>query len=70
MNITERFILEAGEQLPSASLFFDKNAANAVYITDASTINTSVPGTYNIEIKTQIYNVRECPPTIKDKNKS
>lgn len=52
MNITERFILEAGEQLPPASLFFDKNAANAVYITDTSAINTSVPGTYNIEIKT------------------
>ena len=52
MNITERFILEAGEQLPPASLFFDKNAANAVYITDTSAINTSVPGIYNIEIKT------------------
>lgn len=50
-KVMERYILEAGENLPAASDFFERKIENAEYVTDISGIDPYTPGTYDIEIK-------------------
>lgn len=50
MNIMDKLVLEAGEELPPAGSFFESYNSKAVYVTDMSGIDSNKPGTYDIEI--------------------
>lgn len=50
VNVMEKLILEAGDELPAAGSFFENFNSNAAYLTDMSVIDLNRPGTYNIEI--------------------
>lgn len=49
-RVADVVTVEAGTQLPDASIFYDGTADYATYVTDISAIPLDVPGVYDVEI--------------------
>lgn len=50
-NINKSISMEAGGDLPEASVFFKNHIENAEYVTDMSGINLNEPGIHDVEVR-------------------
>ncbi len=59
-NINKSISMEAGGELPEASVFFKNHIENAEYATDMSGINLNEPGIHDVEVRSgkRSYNVK------------
>ena len=54
-NIRSKIVIEAGSEVPPASAFIKKPGENVYPVTDTSSIDGSVPGTYPVIIKNWLF---------------